>query len=110
MFTIHFDKPFKKMCLFLHKHIMQQLASHSFKVQVSQVFLFHKGSTCFKSCSTVKSSKSTRTYKTRANNKRERISLNKGSRSIHEEITTLQTELERLGTLVVSLVASQNQL
>ena len=54
-------------------------------------------------------SKSARTYNTRANKKRERISLNEKSTSIREEVTTLQAELERLSTLLVSLVASQNQ-
>jgi hypothetical protein len=35
--------------------------------------------------------------------------LNKKSTSIREEVTTLQAELERLSTLVVSLVSSQDQ-
>ena len=35
--------------------------------------------------------------------------MNKKSTSIREEVTTLQAELERLGTLVFSLVASQFQ-
>jgi len=54
-------------------------------------------------------SKPTRTYNTRANKKKEHISLNKKSTSIREEVTTLQGELKRLSTLVASLVASQNQ-
>jgi len=53
--------------------------------------------------------KSTRTYNTRANKKREHTSLNKKSTNIREEVTTLQVELERLSTPVVSLVASQGQ-
>jgi len=75
--------------------------SHQFSFSI-KVKLFQKWSDCPRL-------KSTRTYATRANKKREHIRLNKKSTNIREEVTTLQAELERLSTLVVSLVASQGQ-
>ena len=79
------------------------------KSESHKVFSSIKRPTRSKSSSTVLVHSELATYNTRANRKREHISLNKKSTSILEEVTTLQGELKRLSTLVASLVASQNQ-
>jgi len=79
------------------------------KSESHKVFSSIKRPTRSKSSSTVLVHSELATYNTRANRKREHISLNKKSTSILEEVTTLQGELKRLSTLVASLVALQNQ-
>jgi len=94
------------MCLFLHKHTMHNFSSIGSSLCLT-LCLFHKRSTPFKSGPTVQSQLAPTTL---VQTIRKHICLNKGPKSIREKITTLQAELERLSTLVVSLVASQDQL
>jgi len=109
MFTIHFDKPFKKYDDHFGINIMHHLAFHSFESESHKIFFSIKRSTGFKRGSTVLVQSQLAPTNTFANKKKEHISLNKKSTSIREEVTTLQGELKRLCTLVASLVASQNQ-
>jgi len=84
MFTIHFDKPLKKIVHFLHKH-HASFCIHSFKSESHTLFFSIKGQSVSKVVWRPHS-KPTRTYNTRANKKKEHISLNKKSTSIREEV------------------------
>jgi len=88
---------------------MHHVTFHSLNFESHKFFLFHKKVNPFQKWSDCPRPKPTRTYNTCPNKKKEHICLNKKSTSIREKVTTLQAELERLSTLVASLVASQNQ-
>jgi len=98
MFTIHFDKPFKK-CVYFCINIMHHLAFHSFKSESHKFFFSKEGQPVSK---VVRLSSSKVNSHLQHSCKR----LNKKSTNICEEVTTLQVVLERLSTLVASLVAS----
>jgi len=100
MFTIHSDKSFKKKKLLslLHKHIMRHLA-------------FIVSSPCLTLCLLHKRSihQSTRIYSTRANLKKRMDSIEQENLRLHEEVTTIKGEVERLTVMVSTLLAAQTQ-
>jgi len=54
--------------------------------------------------------KSNHTYNTRANKKERMYQFEQEIHELHEEVTTLWGELEKLSTLVASLAVAQNSL
>jgi len=109
IFTITLTSPSIKKCVYFCISIMLHFAFHSVNSESHEFFFSIKGQPVSKVV-WLSSSKANSHLQHSCKQKRENVSLwIKKFTSIREEVTTLQAELERLSTLVVSLVALQNQ-